>query len=33
MINDFVDFYNEPSSIFADGIHYKDMPQPKVVNN
>lgn len=32
MINDFIDFYNEPSSIFADGITYKDMPQPKVMN-
>ncbi|WP_158453476.1 hypothetical protein [Pelosinus fermentans] len=32
MINDFIDFYNESSSIFADGIKYKDMPQPEVIN-
>lgn len=32
MINDFIDYYNESSSIFADGINYKDMPQPKVIN-
>lgn len=32
MINDFIDFYNEPSFIFADGIQYKDMPQQEVIN-
>nr|WP_231036493.1 glycosyl hydrolase [Pectinatus sottacetonis] len=33
MINDFIDYYNEKDSIFADGItNYRQMPQPNIIN-